>query len=858
MIKRFALILWLIPWALTAQMVPATKAAEIAWSVMGGRPLSLKTRLVQDSIIPVGNPDLPAVFIVTFKPAGFVIVSAQETNSPVLGYSLTSKFPTNPDHPLLNWLLPSYQAPVTLGSQQKQGQNSQFFTDHLVLPLTSAQWGQGDPWNRYCPADSTGKRALVGCVAVAMSQIMEKWQWPPKGTGEVTYTPLQHSEYGEITAIFDTTHYRWDLTHDISPTEASALILYHTGVASLMNYGPVLSSTSVDRYAVPALINNFSYNPGMVFRDMEENTFPDWIRMLHQELDNSRPVLYSGTSPDGKSSHAFNVDGYRNETFFHFNWGWNGAGDGWYTLSGMAGGGADFSSQQGAIFGLQPASMPLHDRPSALDVLAGDGFVQLFWDQPVIPDFSHFNIYRDSSIIGQTAETKFRDEGMENGRKYTYRITAYYQGETPGESEATPVIAVLPWVRIQPGYSQTFESGSAGWQLQRSESGFQVGPAASFQIGGNPGNIAAIRSEGHPAGEQVADYLISPVFYPGDFSHPAVSFDYVFKQNPGIDNLSLMWRDFDTGQWHTIASLDSTGGYSDWKNKHFYLPLSSGNAPIQIAFYYNDSFSQGYGAAIDNFTVYEVAEPAIPNFSIDNTDLCLYQTVTFTDQSEGSIQSWEWDFGEGAEPRYATTKGPHLVSYTKSGKKTVKLSLNHLDHLITPEILTIREKPEAAFDFNRKFMDISFTNKSNHTEHLLWLFGDGTTSTEPNPIHTYYTKSLFEVQQIAYNGTCTPDTLTVFIDMRNGTGIDEEESLSTLTIYPNPTGGKVTLLWNIPSTDPMRIRILSITGQIFLSQEYPPQKEITLDLFDFPDGLYILQIASGKLIGNQQILKINN
>ncbi|MCX6226025.1 MAG: C10 family peptidase [Bacteroidia bacterium] len=856
MIRSLALILWLFPWALFAQTIPATNAIEIARSVMGEPQLSLKTRYVQDSVIPVGNPDLPAAFVVTYKPTGFVIVSAHETSSLVLGYSLTSAFPANPDHPLRSWFLPAYEASASRGMPKKQGQNSQFFTDHLVLPLTSALWGQGAPWNRYCPSDSTGKRALVGCVAVAMAQIMDKWQWPPKGTGEVTYTPLQHSEYGEITVNFDTTHYRWDLTHDILPTEASALILYHAGVASYMNYDPVLSSTSVDRFAVPALINHFSFNPGMIFRDLEESTITDWIRMLRQELDNSRPVLYAGTSPDGKLSHAFNIDGYRNESYFHFNWGWNGAGDGWYTLSGMAGGGADYSSQQGAIFGLQPATMPLHDRPSALNVLSGDGFVQLFWAQPVITDFSHFIIYRNGTLIGQTADSKFRDEGKENGHSYSYQITASYQGQSPGESSATPVLTALPWTRLQPGYSQNFESGPEGWQILDSISGFQVGPAASLQFGGNPGKIAAIRSEGHPAGEQVADYLISPVIYPGDLSHPAISFDYVFRQNPGIDKLSLIWRDFNTGQWQTIANLDSTGGYSSWKNLHFYLPLSSGNTPIQIAFYYNDSFGQGYGAAIDNFMVYEVAEPAVPNFYIDIKDLCLAQTVTFIDQSIGMVQTWEWDFGDGAEPRLATTRGPHLVSYTKAGNKTVKLSLNHLDHLISPDALSIREKPVAGFEFTRKYMDISFTDKSNHAEHLLWVFGDGTTSTALNPIHTYYTKSLFEVQQIAANGTCTPDTLNVLIDMRNGTGIDDEELLSNFKIYPNPTEGKVILLWNTFPTEPMKIRLLSITGQVFLQREYPSQKELTLDLSDFPDGLYILQIDTGKLILKKQIIKI--
>ena len=858
MFRWLALILWLIPCALTAQMVPATQAAEIAWSVMGGRELSFKTRIAQDSVIAIGNPDKPAAFIVTFKPAGFVIVSAHATPSPVLGYSLTSRFPVNPGHPLLSWLLPEYEASAGPSASEKNGQNSQFYTDHLVLPLVSAQWGQGDPWNRYCPVDSTGKKALAGCVAVAMSQIMKKWHWPAKGNGQVAYSQQQHPEYGTISAIFDTTHYHWDLTQDVFPTEASALILYHTGVASLTNYDPVSSSTSVDQYAVPALINNFSYNPGMIFRQKEDNAPQEWIRMLHQELDNSRPVLYAGTTPDGRSSHAFNIDGYRNETFFHFNWGWNGAGDGWYTLSGMAGGGSDFSTQQGAIFGIQPANMPLHDRPSSLDVLAGDNFVQLFWDQPVLSDFSHFIIYRDGSMIGQMGGTNFRDEPVENGQRHSYKISAYYQGQIPGESATTPAITVLPWTRLLPGYDQTFESTPEGWQLLGSESGFRVGPAAGFQIGGNPGGIAAIRSEGHPAGEQVTDYLISPVFYPGDFSHPAISFDYLFKQNPGIDNLSLVWRDFITGTWKTIAVLDSTGGYSDWKNKHFYLPLTAGTAPIQIAFYYNDSYGQGFGAAIDNIQIYEVAEPAIPKVSIDITDLCLDQTVTFTDQSKGEIQTWEWDFGEGAEPRYAETRGPHQVRYTNPGEKTVRLSLNHLDHLLIPDAVSIREKPKASFEYIRRNLDIAFTNQSIHAEHLLWLFGDGTSSTLPSPVHTYYSKQLFEVRQIASNGTCAPDTMKVSIDMRNGTGIDEEESLNNLVIYPNPTGGKVTLDWNMASPNPMNIRILSITGQVFLFHEFPSQKEMTLDLSDFPDGLYILQIASGKLIRNKQIIKLNH
>ncbi len=145
-----------------------------------------------------------------------------------------------------------------------------------------------------------------------------------------------------------------------------------------------------------------------------------------------------------------------------------------------------------------------------------------------------------------------------------------------------------------------------------------------------------------------------------------------------------------------------------------------------------------------------------------------------------------------------------------------------------------------------------------NAEQLLWIFGDGTTSSSTNPVHTYYSKTIFKVQQIASNGPCSPDTLTVFIDMRAGTGIDENEDAANLTIYPNPTRGKVTLLWNMIDPDPLEIKLVTLAGQELLCRKYAPQKEIILDIDNFPDGLYILQIISGSLLKNTRILKLTH
>jgi hypothetical protein len=854
MFRQLAFILWLIPALLAAQANPAARAAAIARGVMGTSHGMLKSGIREDSVIPVGPAGSPAVWVVTFRPAGFVIVSGAETTSPVLGYSFTSAFPADPSHPLRSWLLPAY---AESRAGLKAGQVTKAATDRMVLPLISAQWGQGDPWNRYCPADSTGRRSLAGCVAVAMAQIMEKWQWPPTGYGEVTYTPLLHADYGELSVRFDTTHYLWNGMHDTYPSEPASLLLYHAGAATFMNYDPSLSSTSVDRYAVPALIGNFLYNKGLTFRDRVAMPSADWTRRLRQDLDNGRPLLYAGTTPDGRSSHAFNVDGYRNGDWFHFNWGWNGAGDGWYTLDAMAGGNSAFTTMQGAIFGIQPSEIPLHDRPSATDGAPGDGFARLYWEKPVQSDLSHFNIYRNDQLIAQTADGWFQDDGLINGTKYTYTVTAMYSGQAPGESVAAPAVELTPYTRIEPGYLQDFESGDAGWQLMNLVSGFRIGPSESLGLEGRAGNAAAIRSEGHAAGEQVADCLASPVIFPGQHKYLAISFDYMFRQNPGIDRFSLVWRDYESGKWQEITPLDSTGGYGSWKTVHYYLPKSAGNLPIQVGFLYNDYFGQGFGAAIDNIFIYEVDQPAVPKISLSATDLCEGQMITYTSESTGLVNTWEWDFGEGAEPRYASTSGPHPVVYATGGRKTILLSLNHLDHLALPDTLNIREKPVAAFEFYRRNQEIFFVNKALHAEQLLWDFGDGTTSTSADPLHTYYSKSLFEVTQIAWNGTCSPDTIKSFVDLRSPNGIPGGEIIPALTVWPNPTSGNLTLLWNISSLNPFKIRMVSVTGLVMKEIVCPPGDQFEIDISDFPAGIFILQIASGSLVQNKQIIKVN-
>ncbi len=69
-------------------------------------------------------------------------------------------------------------------------------------------------------------------------------------------------------------------------------------------------------------------------------------------------------------------------------------------------------------------------------------------------------------------------------------------------------------------------------------------------------------------------------------------------------------------------------------------------------------------------------------FVSNNADstVCLQAGVTFNDTSvdnNGTINSWKWDFGDGAQPDTANTRGPHTVQYTTAGIKTISLSIEN-------------------------------------------------------------------------------------------------------------------------------------------------------------------------------------
>lgn len=297
---------------------------------------------------------------------GFVIVSAHDMINPVIGYSFEGNFPQNPDmNSNYGRFLQTYvdgikyalehdiQCSAEITEKWKRllqddisGTEITSGRDRSVEPLVSSLWNQGSPYNIMCPEDNLGPGGHVyaGCVATSMSQVMHYWRHPQTGYGSHGYS----SNYGWLEVNFGETDYDWTGMMNVIDSDdpwGIAELQYHAGVAVEMQYSPDGSGAWVWD-ACDAMKTYFKY-PGSEYLDRENYSTQDWTDIIVTELDNGRPLVYAGYSSSG--GHAFVCDGYQGDDF-HFNFGWGGSSNGFYTLDDVGG----FSSWQQCIRNIIP------------------------------------------------------------------------------------------------------------------------------------------------------------------------------------------------------------------------------------------------------------------------------------------------------------------------------------------------------------------------------------------------------------------------------------------------------------------------------------------------------------------------
>ena len=305
---------------------------------------------------------------------GFMLLSADDQFPALLGYSDNQEFSTDNLAPGLLWLIEEYGREITWSRQQNCISTSpEIPYREPVEPLIATKWNQDFPYNIKCPVIGTTK-APVGCVATAMAQVLYYHRCPSThGSGNWSY---DMDEDHSFSYDYENTVFDWDNMPLSFPYEAKdypsgdeevinnavAELSVACGISVNMLYDSSQSGALSHRLA-RALVENFGYDPSLVYRDRTHYTLTEWNNLIYNEVANRRPVLYAGNSNIG--GHQFICDGYSENNFFHINWGWGGQSDGYYLLSlldppiqgiGGSGDGSGFSFGQDAIVGIQPAN----------------------------------------------------------------------------------------------------------------------------------------------------------------------------------------------------------------------------------------------------------------------------------------------------------------------------------------------------------------------------------------------------------------------------------------------------------------------------------------------------------------------
>ncbi len=308
----------------------------------------------------------PNLFVFSIEPQGFVIVTAMNE---VLAYSLTSTMPKTgglPD-PIAYWL-ELYNEQTDFVAMHPDQVRKPLKGMQSVGPLLTSVWGQGCYHNALCPQESSGPchHVEAGCVAIAMAQIMYYHKEPIKGIGSMTYSC---SPYGILSADFGATTYQWDdMVDTVNQNNYSSVaqLIKHCGISVQMNYG-AHSSYSSSTKAVEAFRYFFSY-PTATLSQRTYYSDEEWLSLIKEDLDRHLPVYYSGTSSLGK--HAFVCDGYDDNGLFHFNFGWDGVADGFYSIDNPYG----FSVLQTCIHSIIPAAdIPIHSDSHGIIYVTPDG-----------------------------------------------------------------------------------------------------------------------------------------------------------------------------------------------------------------------------------------------------------------------------------------------------------------------------------------------------------------------------------------------------------------------------------------------------------------------------------------------------
>jgi PKD repeat protein len=143
-------------------------------------------------------------------------------------------------------------------------------------------------------------------------------------------------------------------------------------------------------------------------------------------------------------------------------------------------------------------------------------------------------------------------------------------------------------------------------------------------------------------------------------------------------------------------------------------------------------------------------------------------------------------------------------------------------------------------------MTVQFHNLSQRADDFVWDFGDGTTSTEVSPTHTYSLPDDYAVTLTASNG-CFDTTSTKLVSVQMVTNITDEHPKSEWSVVGGVGSGELRFTYTADSPSDVVLSVFDMGGRLMLEKSYGRSMRIneTIDLSLMPQGAYVARVQSG-------------
>ena len=152
----------------------------------------------------------------------------------------------------------------------------------------------------------------------------------------------------------------------------------------------------------------------------------------------------------------------------------------------------------------------------------------------------------------------------------------------------------------------------------------------------------------------------------------------------------------------------------------------------------------------------------------------------------------------------------------------------------------------ADFDFELMGDTVAFFNLSN-TDSLVWDFGDGNTSTSPNPIHQYSAPGMYEVCLNIFN-QCDTVQNCQSVEIIALDSDDLESPPNEIKLSPNPTEGDLMIALSSNQATTYQVKIYSALGvQVFTTEGTSTDGQIWLEEMGLNPGIYLLEIITNNI-----------